>query len=419
MTILLAFAIVLGSLLLVVGGIGAFVVTACWLVNHWQAKLRYEPYLIEPLADEGLGSRLRDFLKRHGAEFERRGFTLLGDFVLLRKPLSVARVFLAPDGQTLGVVLDYLGVRAIECISLFRNGVYLETSNARRPRQEPREPRLRFVTVATKSVGALADRHEAERTRLLEEHGFDLLRLDATDWPRVLDYGRRLARLDLFSQGVIAEPPPTMGLPGPARDWDGLLRLELPDAIGNAPHGPLQPMALPAISSWLLWAAAVPLLIGAILFALATWSANWPVAEGIVERSRVREDSGRRSGRTYEAEIHYRYVYAGATRASSNWRIGSDSLRHRESEAMQIVAAHPPGTRLAVRVCPLWANWSVIEAGPTWRALEYAFFGATIWVAAGAWWGFQRVWRARRSDPMPDGSPQLVHGSCNTPSTPG
>ena len=95
-------------------------------------------------------------------------------------------------------------------------------------------------------------------------------------------------------------------------------------------------------------------------------ASEWPLAEATVLRSEVVQDDNPRGGDSYSAFLSWTWERDGLRSESDNTPRGID-FRHWSNspeEPRKIVAAHPVGSRLAIRVDPEDPARSVLDEPP-------------------------------------------------------
>jgi hypothetical protein len=115
--------------------------------------------------------------------------------------------------------------------------------------------------------------------------------------------------------------------------------------------------------------AGLAMLLGLVLPKTLEWLAmgSWRETEAEVIWSRVRSRSSS-DGTTYAVDLFYRYQVDGREYRSNRYDlVGGSSSGSRGKH--EVVRAHPPGSRLTVRVDPQRPWRAVVERSPGWMAL--------------------------------------------------
>ena len=126
-------------------------------------------------------------------------------------------------------------------------------------------------------------------------------------------------------------------------------------------------------------------------------SADWPTVQGTIVSSAV--DSRRSStsqGRprtTFHADVRYKYAVGGAELVGDRVTVGDDTSTS-SSDAREIVARYPAGSKVTVSYDPANPAQSVLEPGVHGRAFKKPFIGIIFLLAGGAMAVYLRRWIA-------------------------
>jgi hypothetical protein len=202
-----------------IDGIGLFFFVVGILFSHWLSTRlcgwvnwlcggAMKPWLCEPIEPRDLPGKHREFFEKHTPAYLALGFKPIGDFVLIKQPkLSTIRVFLSPDGETIGTINAYKGTFACSCVSLFADGTYAETSTIDFVVEPPPEHKLLFSRSADKEIAGIWQRHNSATEEFAGHRETSRLELEAEDWRDVLNYGHRLVARSVHAQGMVPELP--------------------------------------------------------------------------------------------------------------------------------------------------------------------------------------------------------------------
>lgn len=131
-------------------------------------------------------------------------------------------------------------------------------------------------------------------------------------------------------------------------------------------------------------ACAVVAMIGFVLLSYATRlliksdrAKSWPMVQGSVLDSKIRESYSSGEEKSEQIYILYEYSFNGESLRSSVWRLGNATTSSRSKSAKEILARYPIGARVMVHVNPENPKDAVLEPGKVpwvWFFFGFTFF---------------------------------------------